>query len=230
MTRARLGASDAPSGEYTIHGTIGTGRDCPRRRALQIRKFAFAGLSLGGMIGQWIGANAPNRLTALVLANTSPHVPPKSNWDDRRRGVLEHGMSSIVDMAMGRFFSAETLAKDDPGVNAIRTTFSRDQSGGLCRLLFGHSRHGSQTFAREDRRAHAYNCWRQGCVYPVGRPWRRSCPGHSRCEGRSPSDRAPLQHRSTGAVHLRHRRFFAAQAAKLTPHSREAFGGKPSKR
>ena len=69
------------------------------------------------------GHNAPDRLTALVLANTSPHVPPKSNWDDRRRAVLEHGMSAIVDMAMGRFFSAETLAKNEPLVNTIRSTF-----------------------------------------------------------------------------------------------------------
>ena len=91
--------------------------------ALQIPKFAFAGLSLGGMIGQWVGANAPDRVIALVLANTSPYVPPKSNWDDRRRAVLERGMAAIVDMAMARFFSPETLAKSDPLANAIRSTF-----------------------------------------------------------------------------------------------------------
>jgi len=116
-----LGSSDAPSGEYSIeqlgHDVIALAD------ALQIPRFAFGGLSLGGMIGQWIGADAPSRVTALVLANTSPHVPPKSNWDDRRRAVLERGMSAIVDMAMGRFFSPETLAKDDPVVNSIRATF-----------------------------------------------------------------------------------------------------------
>jgi 3-oxoadipate enol-lactonase len=116
-----LGASDAPAGEYTMQQLA---QDAiALADALQIARFAFAGLSLGGMIGQWIGANAPNRVTALVLANTSPYVPPKSNWDDRRRAVLERGMSAIVDMAMGRFFSPETLAKDDPAVDAIRTTF-----------------------------------------------------------------------------------------------------------
>jgi 3-oxoadipate enol-lactonase len=116
-----LGASDAPAGEYTMEQL---GRDViALADALQIRKFTFAGLSLGGMIGQWVGANAPDRVTALVLANTSPHVPPKSNWDDRRKAVLERGMSAIVDMAMGRFFSPETLAKNDPAANAIRSTF-----------------------------------------------------------------------------------------------------------
>lgn len=125
-----LGASDAPAGEYTLEQL---GQDViALADALQIRNFALAGLSLGGMVGQWIGANAPNRLTALVLANTSPHVPPKSNWDDRRQAVLQHGMSSIVDMAMGRFFSAETLAKEDPVVNAIRTTFLATNAAGYA--------------------------------------------------------------------------------------------------
>jgi 3-oxoadipate enol-lactonase len=116
-----LGASDAPAGDYTMEQL---GQDVLELAdALQISKFAFAGLSLGGMIGQWLGANAPHRVTALVLANTSANVRPKSNWDDRRRAVLEHGMSAIVEMAMGRFFSPETLAKHDPLVEAIRTTF-----------------------------------------------------------------------------------------------------------
>jgi len=116
-----LGASDAPAGDYTIEQL---GREViALADALQIAHFSFVGLSLGGMIGQWLGANAGGRLTGLVLANTSPHVPPKSNWDDRRRLVLERGMSAIVDMAMGRFFSPETLAKNDPVVNSIRSTF-----------------------------------------------------------------------------------------------------------
>jgi 3-oxoadipate enol-lactonase len=131
-----LGASDAPAGEYTMEQL---GRDVlALADALQIPKFAFGGLSLGGMIGQWLGANASDRLTALILANTSANAAPKSNWDDRRRAVLEHGMSAIVDMAMGRFFSAETLANNDPLVNAIRTTFlATDPAGyaGCCSAI-----------------------------------------------------------------------------------------------
>jgi 3-oxoadipate enol-lactonase len=75
------------------------------------------------MIAQWLGANAPDRVTALILANTSPFLGPKSNWDERRRAVIEGGMASIVDLVMGRFFSPETLAKNEAIVSSTRATF-----------------------------------------------------------------------------------------------------------
>jgi 3-oxoadipate enol-lactonase len=76
-----LGASDAPGLDYSIERL---GRDVlALADALRISKFAFCGLSLGGMVGQWLGANALDRVTALVLANTSPLVASKSSWEDR---------------------------------------------------------------------------------------------------------------------------------------------------
>jgi 3-oxoadipate enol-lactonase len=130
------GASDAPRAEYSIEQL---GRDVLAiADSLRIQKFAFCGLSLGGMIGQWIGIHAPDRLTALVLVNTSPKLSPKSNWDDRRRAVLEGGMKAIVDTAMGRFFSAETLAQPNPYGSSVRATFlSTDPVGyaGCCSAI-----------------------------------------------------------------------------------------------
>ena len=130
------GASDAPKSDYSIELL---GRDvlaiCD---ALGIAKFAFCGISLGGMIGQWLGANAPDRVTSLILANSSPVVHPKSGWDERRQMVLTHGMASFVDQAMQRFFSPEFLATDDPAANSIRTTFlSLDPAGyaGCCAAI-----------------------------------------------------------------------------------------------
>ena len=118
-TRGR-GASDAPRDEYSIERL---GRDVlALADSLHIGKFTFCGLSLGGMIGQSLGVNAPNRLTRLVLANTSPKLAPKSNWDDRGRMVLEGGMQAIVDVAMSRFFTAETLAQGNPYVSSLRET------------------------------------------------------------------------------------------------------------
>jgi 3-oxoadipate enol-lactonase/4-carboxymuconolactone decarboxylase len=117
------GASDVPAGEYTMERL---GRDVIELAdALGIAKFAFCGLSLGGMIGQWLGANAPDHVAALVLANTSPLMAPKSNWDDRRRAVLGGGMAAIIDVVMQRFFSPEALARHDQYAGSVRATVLR---------------------------------------------------------------------------------------------------------
>ena len=104
------GASEAPEGEYTIEHL---GRDAlGLADALHIDRFAFCGLSLGGAIGQWLGIHAPDRLSALVLANTSPQFGPPANWVTRRKTVLEKGMAAIVDLAMQRFFSPDAFGRD----------------------------------------------------------------------------------------------------------------------
>jgi 3-oxoadipate enol-lactonase/4-carboxymuconolactone decarboxylase len=130
------GASDAPAGEYSIELL---GRDVLGLvDALEIKQFAFCGLSLGGAIGQWLGIHSGGRLTHLVLANTSPQFGPRSNWEARIKAVSEGGMKSIVDMAMGRFFSPETLARDDVYASAVRMVLlDTDPTGyiGCCAAL-----------------------------------------------------------------------------------------------
>jgi len=130
------GASDAPAEEYTIERLA---RDVLRLTdALEIDKFAFCGLSLGGAIGQWLGIHAADRLTGLVLANTSPQFGPRSNWEARIKAVSEGGMKAIVDLVMARFFSPETLAKRDVYANAVRTLLlGTDPAGyaGCCAAL-----------------------------------------------------------------------------------------------
>lgn len=111
------GASDAPSGVYTIAqlasdvlAVAGSG------------PFAYCGLSLGGMIGQWLEANMGDCVSHLVLANTSPRMPDPTAFDIRRTLVLERGMSAIEDAVMQRFFSAKTLTSPNSTVHSIRTT------------------------------------------------------------------------------------------------------------
>ena len=112
------GASDVPTRECSIEqlgqDVIGFADD------LGVGRFAFCGLSMGGAIGQWLALHAPERLTALVLANTSPQFGPRANWETRQKMVREGGMAAIVDIVMQRFFSAETLARNDVDANASR--------------------------------------------------------------------------------------------------------------
>lgn len=115
------GASDVPPGDYSIemlaHDVLSL------TDTLGIPQFAFCGLSLGGMIGQWLAANLPARVTRLVLANTTAHHAGAFDWNARRKIVLDQGMPAIADVAMQRFFSAETLARGEAYAGSIRSLF-----------------------------------------------------------------------------------------------------------
>ena len=122
------GASDAPPGPYSVEQL---GRDLLAiADALNISKFAFCGLSLGGAIGQWVGINAKDRLSALVLASTSPQFGPAANWENRIKAVVSGGMESIVELAMQRFFSAETLARGDSYAESVRAVIQGTNPAG----------------------------------------------------------------------------------------------------
>lgn len=114
------GASMVPSGDYTIEQL---GRDVLALvDALGIRQFAFCGLSLGGMVGQWLGAHTPERLTHLVLANTTARVSDPASMEARRKAVLDGGMPAVVDTVMSRFFTATSIDRTPPAVAAARRT------------------------------------------------------------------------------------------------------------
>lgn len=129
------GASSVTPGDYQVAQLA---RDVlALADALGIERFAFCGLSLGGMIGQWLAAHAPDRVTAVVLANTSPR-PDAAKMEARRRSVLDGGMSAIVDEVMGRFFSPRLLASNATTVaNARRTLLATDPVGyaGCCAAI-----------------------------------------------------------------------------------------------
>jgi 3-oxoadipate enol-lactonase/4-carboxymuconolactone decarboxylase len=111
------GASRPGADEYGIEQL---GRDVlALADALGLDRFAFCGVSLGGMIAQWLAVNAPARVTAAVLANTSPR-PDAAKMEMRRQTVLRRGMSAIVDEVMGRFFSPRLLSAHSPAVAEAR--------------------------------------------------------------------------------------------------------------
>jgi 3-oxoadipate enol-lactonase / 4-carboxymuconolactone decarboxylase len=115
------GASDAPTGDYSI---AQLGRDVLAiADAAGVKQFAFCGLSLGGMIAQWLGANAPDRVTYLILANTSAKSTNPAMMEERRTKVTSGGMKTIVDSVMQRFFTPESLAANFAEVGTTRRTF-----------------------------------------------------------------------------------------------------------
>jgi 3-oxoadipate enol-lactonase len=97
------GRSGAPKGPYTMERL---GRDVLAvLDALKIKSVNWCGLSMGGMVGQWLGANAPDRVERLVLSNTSAYFPDKTAWNDRLKFVREKGVAALAAPNMERWFT-----------------------------------------------------------------------------------------------------------------------------
>jgi 3-oxoadipate enol-lactonase / 4-carboxymuconolactone decarboxylase len=130
------GASASSAGDYTIEQL---GRDVlGLADALQLKTFAWCGLSMGGAIGQWLALNAADRVTSMVLANTAARFGTPELWETRRNAVREGGMAALVDTTKQRFFSAKMLEDGDPYAQSVLRVFlGTDPAGyaGCCAAL-----------------------------------------------------------------------------------------------
>lgn len=130
------GGSDAPRGGYSMDRL---GRDVIELLdALQLERVHFCGLSLGGMVGQWLGIRAPERMRRMVLANTAAFMGPPSAWDDRIHLVLSDGMAPIAHASAQRWFTAEFQGSDAAAVAEVQAMLlATDPAGyaGCCAAI-----------------------------------------------------------------------------------------------
>jgi 3-oxoadipate enol-lactonase len=103
------GRSGSPPGPYSMERF---GRDVLAvLDALKIERTNWCGLSMGGMVGQWLGANAPTRVDKLILSNTNFYYADKGPWADRIKFVREKGLAQLVDPNMERWFTKDFRAR-----------------------------------------------------------------------------------------------------------------------
>jgi 3-oxoadipate enol-lactonase len=93
-----------PDGPYTIADLGGDALALLDR--LGIERAHFAGLSLGGMTGMWLGVNAPGRLDRLALLCTSAMLANDHDWPLRARTVREaDDTGAVADAVVERWFT-----------------------------------------------------------------------------------------------------------------------------
>lgn len=80
----------------------------------------FVGLSLGGMIGQWLLANAPERLERVVLANTSSHYTDPEAWNARIHAARTFGIARIADANPERWFTADFREAEPETIERVK--------------------------------------------------------------------------------------------------------------
>ena len=121
------GASEAPPGEYTL--AMLAQDALAVADAAGARRFSYAGISLGGMIGMWLGLHAGDRVERLVLSNTSAKMAAGA-WAERIAKVRAGGMTAIADAVMQRWFTARYLARADDTLASARGAFLAVDPGG----------------------------------------------------------------------------------------------------
>lgn len=106
------GASPVPPGPYAL-ADLGADVLALLDR-LGIERASFAGLSLGGMVGMWLAAHAPERIDRLALLCTSPYMPPTSQWGERAAAVRAAGTTGVVAGAVVARWLTPAFAEREP--------------------------------------------------------------------------------------------------------------------
>ena len=88
--------------------------------AIEIPRAHFCGLSMGGQVGIWLGANAPQRFARLVLCDTAAHIGNPEIWNARIAAIRAGGMPAIVSGTIERWFTPRFIAQAPEVVASVR--------------------------------------------------------------------------------------------------------------
>ena len=80
---------------------------------LNIETAYYCGLSMGGLIGQWLGIHYPQRFKKIVLSNTGAKIGNDERWNGRIETIAKNGMQAIVEDTMERWFT-ESFRQTNP--------------------------------------------------------------------------------------------------------------------
>ena len=105
------GLSDAPAGEYSLEQL--TADLLALLDHLRIDRAILVGSSLGGMMAQQLAITQPQRVAALVLANSASKMGDKQLWQQRSASVASGGLESIADAVLERWFAHDFLVSED---------------------------------------------------------------------------------------------------------------------
>jgi 3-oxoadipate enol-lactonase len=105
------GGSPVPDGPYRVEDLA---RDVLETLDdLGVERAAFAGVSLGGAIAQWIGRYAPERASTLALLCTSARFGDPDPWVERAATVRDGGTQAVADAVVARWFT-DDFAQEQP--------------------------------------------------------------------------------------------------------------------
>lgn len=132
------GQSTAAPGPYTL-ADLG-GDVLALMDALEIERAHFCGLSIGGLVGQWLGIHAPERIERLVVCATAVKIGTAESWNQRIALVQDKGLTPLLDATADRWFTPDFIAANPGVVKDILARFaavSAEGYAGCCAALAG---------------------------------------------------------------------------------------------
>ena len=124
------GGSPVPPGPYTIDDLGGDVLDLLDR--LDVDRFRYAGLSLGGMVGMWVASHVPDRVEWLALLCTAAYLPPAEGWLDRAAQARADGTAPLADASLGRWFTPAFQAAQPGRVAPFRQMLAATPAEGYA--------------------------------------------------------------------------------------------------
>ncbi len=125
-----FGLSDAPTGPYTLERLSTDVIELADMAGFDT--FHLCGLSLGGMMAQWIAIHHPHRLRTLTLADTAAKIGTAEVWNERGETAMAHGVGSMVEVILARWFLPTFTARNPELIASLRATLTATEANGYA--------------------------------------------------------------------------------------------------
>ncbi len=126
------GASEGAGGAYDF--PLLAGDVTGLMDALGIDKAHHVGLSMGGMVSQYLGIHAPDRVKSLTLVSTTSQMAREAGplWDERIKQVKANGMGPQVEATIKRWFTRDFRDEDEEVIGQISDLIAHTPVNGYC--------------------------------------------------------------------------------------------------
>ncbi|MBW3518089.1 3-oxoadipate enol-lactonase [Flavobacterium sp. NKUCC04_CG] len=105
---------------------------------LKLEQVYFCGLSIGGLVGQWLAIHYSGSFEKIIISNTAAKIGTLESWNARIKQVSEFGLSSILEPTAARWFTLAYRKQFPQKVEAILDDFENTSIEGYmasCRAV-----------------------------------------------------------------------------------------------
>jgi 3-oxoadipate enol-lactonase len=130
------GLSDCPPGPYSIQDQANDLAGL--LEYLQLKQVILIGISVGGMIALAYAGRDPDRVKALVLADTAAKIGVPEFWDERIKAIQTNGLAGMAETILARWFSPAFPAQRPADYRGYANMLTRTPAAGYiatCQAL-----------------------------------------------------------------------------------------------